>query len=260
MTAVEIPLEGGNTNSSVSRIGNTVRRSQSKASSTVHVLLNHLHAAGFTACPKFLGIDEQSREILTYIEGDAAIPTTLWCNDETLIKTAQLLRSYHDASATLVASSDHVWGYSYPDITQHDVICHNDFAPYNFVFSDQLPVAIIDFDLAGPGPRIRDIAYAGYWMTPLSIQSDDMRPFAQRDIANSCQRLKLFCSSYGIQADKALLDMIAEVLKHMASKEIMIDMLGEDTANKLAQDGHLSHWKAEAASFESNRHLYERLI
>ena len=39
----------------------------------------------------------------------------------------------------------------------------------------QLLRHLIDFDLAGPGPRLRDIAYAAYWLTPLSFYSDGQK-------------------------------------------------------------------------------------
>ena len=51
------------------------------------------------------------------------------------------------------------------------MICHNDVAPYNTVFVDGRPRALIDFDTAGPGPRVWDIAYAAYTFVPLGASS-----------------------------------------------------------------------------------------
>jgi aminoglycoside phosphotransferase (APT) family kinase protein len=75
-----------------------------------------------------------------------------------------------------------VWLNEYPDPERHEVICHNDFAPYNFVYSAGIPYAVIDFDLAGPGPRLKDLAYALYWMVPLSFNSGDQVDFAEADV------------------------------------------------------------------------------
>jgi Ser/Thr protein kinase RdoA (MazF antagonist) len=57
---------------------------------------------------------------------------------------------------------------SFPDSSHHDVICHNDMATYNTVFVNDQPQAFIDFDTAGPGPRIWDVAYAAYTYAPLA--------------------------------------------------------------------------------------------
>ena len=69
--------------------------------------------------------------------------------------------------------------------------------------------AVIDFDLAGPGPRLWDVAYAAYWMTPLSFHADRHGgAYAQADFADGSRRLKLFCAGYGIPADRALLETV----------------------------------------------------
>ncbi|WP_251034830.1 phosphotransferase [Paenibacillus polymyxa] len=72
----------------------------------------------------------------------------MW-SDESLIEVAKLLRSYHDATVGFTTTS--VSTNRYPGITEDEVVCHNDFAPYNVVFKDGCPQGIIDFDMAGPG-------------------------------------------------------------------------------------------------------------
>lgn len=253
MQVEEIPLTGGNTNSNVVRIGNTVRRAMTKVSPTVHQLLLHLESKGFTRSPRFLGIDDQQREILSYIEGEASFSAELWQNDSSLVATANLLRNYHDATLDFVQKEGLVWGITYPDSSRHEVICHNDFAPYNFIFQAQVPYAVIDFDLIGPGPRLRDIAYAAYWLTPLIFNSSDKLHFTEADIKDKSRRLHLFCKTYGIQADKALLDMIHEVLCFMGDKKKVEEILGSDVASKLEHEGHLEHWQKEAQTFLENR-------
>lgn len=249
----EIPLSGGNVNNSVVRKGNTVRRAMSAASPVVHQLLLHLESKGFDGCPNFLGIDEQNREVLSFLPGETGIPTSNWQSDEPLIAAAGLLRRYHDAVADFASPDDAEWCFSYPDSARHEVICHNDFAPYNFVYQSGIPRAVIDFDLAGPGPRLRDIAYAVYWMTPLSFNSADQIAYAEADLAAGCRRLRLFCETYGIIADNMLFDMVSEVLAHMGNESVMCDMLGKEAKSRLKADGHLEHWQKERAAFLRNR-------
>ncbi len=57
--------------SNVYRSENTVRRELKPDSTNIHKLLRHLENKGFHYAPKFLGIDEKDREILSFIEGDA---------------------------------------------------------------------------------------------------------------------------------------------------------------------------------------------
>ena len=68
-TGDEIPLAGGNV-TPVVRVGETVRRVPGPWSPAVHRLLDHLAARGVDGAPRFLGLDAQGREILSYITGE----------------------------------------------------------------------------------------------------------------------------------------------------------------------------------------------
>jgi len=258
MEEPEIPLGGGNSNNAVVRIGNTVRRETSVVSPTVHRLLETLATGGFSKAPEFLGIDDKNREILSYIHGKCAIEPGYWCDIRYLVSAGELLRAFHNVSATFARTDDDSWAYEYPDKTKHEVICHNDFAPYNLIADAKEFVAVIDFDTAGPGPRIRDVAYAAYWLVPLSQCNEDMRAAAVADTMNGSERLKQFCTICGVPADTALLDMLGEILQHMSSEQIMIDMIGHKAAARLKADGHLAHWMQEAEAFKEYRATIEK--
>ena len=260
MVEKEIPLTGGNTNGAVVRVGNTVRRALRPPSATVHRLLDFLEHQGFGGSPRFLGIDASGRETLSFIDGYCGISPSAWCSDSIIETTAQGLRNLHDITAYYPANRDDKWGFTYSDPARHEVICHNDFGLYNIVTDDNKFQGIIDFDLAGPGPRIRDIAYAAYWLTPLSQSAEDMKPFALDDLSQNCRRLKLFCNSYGVEADMSLLDMVNEILHMMSSETAMIDLFGCDVASSLKRDGHLQHWHKEAQAFDVYRTDIERIL
>ena len=257
MNEKEIPLAGGNVNPGVVRVGDTVRRATTKTSSTVHQLLLHLEEKGFDGSPRFLGIDEKGREILSFLQGETGTPAYIWLGEKPVIAAAKLLRSYHDATLDFAQNDSMVWGITYPDTSRHEVICHNDFAPYNFIFRNQIPIAVIDFDLVGPGPRLRDLAYAAYWLTPLSFGSDDLKLLTEADIQNGSKRLHLLCDTYGIRANTALFDMVYEVLAFMGNKEQMKKLLGVERTMKLESEGHLTHWQKEAQAFRENRERLE---
>jgi hypothetical protein len=71
----EEQLAGGIANlGKVVRVGDTVRRPASAFTGSIVALLQHLHDVGFDHVPRPLGIDEQGREVWSFIEGDVPIP------------------------------------------------------------------------------------------------------------------------------------------------------------------------------------------
>ena len=252
-TMIEVPLAGGNVTNGVFRSGDTVRRPVSPHGRQVHRLLRHLEAEGFDKCPRLLGIDDQGREILSFIPGSADMPEGYLTSMPALEAAAKLLKTYHAATENLAMDAGDSWAYAYPDPSRHEVICHNDFAPYNLIFGEALPVAIIDFDLAGPGPRLRDLAYLAYWTAPLSFAADDMAARAEAELAKGCPRLRRICAVYGTQDFGGLLGMVGEVLHHMASEAAAARMIGSVAAAKLDDGGHFAHWAREARAFDQRR-------
>lgn len=248
----EIPLSGGNVNASVMRVGDTVRRATTKHSPIVHQFLKYLEAQDFEYSPRFLGLDKKGRETLSFMPGSTEFPMDLWKNDKILLASAKMLRKFHDASAGFSEFESDVWAFTYQGDKPNEVICHNDFAPYNLIFNDGgTPTAIIDFDLCGPGPRLRDLAYLAYWVVPLSFQSaDDMGRLGSVDLAIDSKRLKTICEAYGTDDYAGLLDMVLDVLIHMGNYEAAVKMIGRKAADKLKAGGHMAHWQKEAEAFK----------
>jgi Phosphotransferase enzyme family len=187
-TQLEIPLCGGRVTPGVVRIGDTVRRPIGPHSGFVHELLSYLERAGFVGAPRFLGIDEKGREILSFIEGNVPNNLDPSLTGEQLVAAAEVLRRYHDATAgSALAGTE-------------DVVCHNDVSPVNTVFVGPTPVAMFDFDMAAPGPRIRDVSYGAFlW---LNLGWDGREPGEQR------RRLALWCDAYGLADRSSLIDEI----------------------------------------------------
>jgi len=119
-----------------------------------HALLLHLEAVGFEGAPRFLGLDSRGREVLSYIPGTAIVePYPDWAlTDKALISVAELLRAYHDAASTF-DPFPYSWAPAPPEGFVGDIVTHNDINLDNVVFRDARAVALIDFDLAGPGSR-----------------------------------------------------------------------------------------------------------
>jgi hypothetical protein len=200
----EEALAGGNV-TKVVKIGGTVRRSAGPWTPTIQRLLAHVRAKGLLWVPEPLGLDEAGREVLSFIPGTVPhdLPEWLW-TEQALTDVARALREWHDATADFSAP-DAGWGL--PPSSPREVICHNDFAPYNCIFNDGRLIGAIDFDFCSPGSRIWDLAYAAYRFVPLMPGPDsdltipgDSSPFG---IPEMHERLKLFLARYGAGDDKA---------------------------------------------------------
>ena len=90
----EIPLHGGTANRGlVVRVGDTVRRPYRPTSPATHALLRHLAIEGFGGAPRFLGVDSDGREVLSYLPGRAVTPPyPAWAlTDAALVSVATLL-------------------------------------------------------------------------------------------------------------------------------------------------------------------------
>jgi len=157
----EQPLPGENASAGVVRVGDTVRRPAGPWTPAVHALLNHLHGAGFRGAPRPLGIDEQGREVLTFIPGTVAWPDrfSMLGSAARLADVARLIRGFHDAVRDFTPPPDARWQVLIP-AEGSEIIAHHDLAPWNLVVGDGGGCAFIDWDCAAPGSRLWDVAYA----------------------------------------------------------------------------------------------------
>jgi Phosphotransferase enzyme family len=187
-------LHGGLTNAGrVTRVADTVRRPPSSAATWA--LLEHLERVGFDGAPRFLGVDDHGREILSYLPGKAAIePHQAWAlTDEALISVAELLRRYHDAVASFDPAG-HRWPDFVPSAFCNGLVSHNDPNLDNVIFSGGVAVGLIDFDLAGPGSAVWDVTCAARLWAPLRDELDLPEELRGR----SLERLRLFVDAYGL--------------------------------------------------------------
>jgi len=239
MTGPEVELTGGVANRGlVHRVSDTVRRPLRPHSAATHALLCHLEEVGFAGSPRFLGIDDRGREVLSYVAGDAAVsPHPTWAlSDEALVSVAELLRRYHDAVSTFDAR-DYEWERPVPEAFRGDVVCHNDPNLDNVVFRDGRAVALIDFDLAAPGSRVWDVAAAARFWSPLRGAEDvgDLRR------GRSLERLGTFLQAYG----RELIDPDGLVLAVLQNHEWLYDVVREGAAGGNASFGE--YWARGAA-------------
>nr|WP_282446174.1 aminoglycoside phosphotransferase family protein [Paenibacillus silvae] len=272
-------MAGGNVNEVV-RVGETVRRS-AKPNEYANELLLFLEKQGFHQAPRYLGMDEKGREMLSYLEGDVPgddypeIDAYMW-SDEALIAAAQLLRTYHDATASFTTRAQP--GNRFPGMQvlrkgleventwlveselELEVVCHNDFAPYNLVFRNGLPQGVIDFDMAAPGPRLWDIAYTLYTCVPLASFS----PLAsghgkavtsynkESHAAIRKRRIKLFMDAYGMKVPPTMKNWVVSRIRFMCRTLEERAAAGDAAFVKMVEEGHLAHYEQEVLFLEQH--------
>jgi len=250
----EIPLDGGNMSSGVVRVGGTVRRPAGPWTPAVHALLAHLHAAGFHGAPRPLGIDEHGREVLSFVSGTVAWPGGfhLLDGDAPLRRVARLIRGFHDAVAGFTPPPGARWQVLMP-ADGDEIIAHHDLAPWNLVIGGRW--AFIDWDTAGPGTRLWDLAYAMHGFAPLSAN-----PAYQR--ADAGRRLRLIADAYGLDERQRL-----GVIPLLARRtQAMYDFLAEQTAHgnqpwaRLWQEGHGEAWRADTAYIARREAQWHRAL
>lgn len=247
----ELILPGGDM-TPVVRVGDTVRRAAGFWTPTIHAFMRHLRASGFDRVPEPLGIDNRGREIISLLPGAPAtypLPGFAW-TDATLSAVAGTLRAFHDASLGFAPPDDAQW--QWPPHEPAQVICHNDFGPYNLMFEDGELIGVIDLDLASPGPRVWDIAYAAYRFVPLTDAANPDTPFL--GVRQQARRLAAFCAAYGeprIQPPDILHAVVAKL------RELTAFIQQEAAAGDPAQQAVLA--RGDVAIYERDIAYIEQL-
>ena len=185
----EIPLVGGRSTPGVVRVGNTVRRPMGPNAPFVHELLRYLERVGFDGAPRLLGIDEQGREVLSFVEGEVPHDHAEYRPSEIrLIRVAALIRRFHDVTA----------GYDLAGGAE--VVAHNELGPHNTIFAGEEPVAFIDWDDAAPGTRLFDLANAVWSYANVGEEGGP--------VGEQARLIRVMCDAYGWQDPHAIVDEI----------------------------------------------------
>jgi hypothetical protein len=229
----EIPLAGGSHSEAV-RVGDTVRRVGRPWSSDVLDLLRHLERQGFGGAPRALGFDDRGREVLTYVDGEVGSDLS----DHVLVRLGGLLREFHDAAATFPWTGRE---WQVPVRQPVETICHNDLKPGNVVLRAGVPVALIDWESAAPGPRAWDLGYAAWYWVPFSSAG------LPTSIEDKARRFRLLLDGYGVEPDVGILrtgiERMRQYLDHL--RGLVAD--GSEWEVAMARRGDLDELAREIA-------------
>lgn len=199
----------------VVRIEGTVRRPMGAHSEFVHRLLKMLESEGFNYSPRFQGLDDRGREVLSYIDGECGTWRLTWLDSQILAVT-RILREFHDCTSSTDLAQD------------HECVCHGDFAPWNLIFRDDMPIGMIDFDGAAPGKRIEDLSYMAWTFLGLGVVDS---------ISKQVHRLDMIYKEYGMEPTGELATIILEKLnKNLTKRRVLAENSPDGDERKSSEE------------------------
>ena len=120
-------------------------------------------------------------------------PTSI--SDARLADLGRWTREYHRA----VAGFAHPGPWRFPPPDHSEVVAHNDLAPYNVAFVGDRVAGVFDWDVAGPGTVLFELAHLAWCAVPL------FRPIADDAVA---RRLQVLADAYAGPSANAILDTV----------------------------------------------------
>ncbi|MCL2772390.1 MAG: aminoglycoside phosphotransferase family protein [Oscillospiraceae bacterium] len=214
-------LKGG-TQNQVEKIGDTVHRTI-KGHPMLHKYLLYLEKEGMPGVPRFLGIDEQEREILSYLSGktigrDYDFDHPCLSSDETIKDTGRFIRKLHDKSVGFVRTAiEGGWKNPHFPDDEHEIICHNDNGIWNFIFIEDKIAGMFDFDDCYPGSRIWDLTTPLLFWLP---SADGYDPENTEQAEEAKRRINLFFDGYGMNRPADIMDIVVQrIMTYFDSEE-----------------------------------------
>ncbi len=223
------------------RMGRTVRRPTGPWTPAVHELLTYLHDNGLRGIPELQGLDEDGREILEYVEGRGVPVDQEVVLDSVLVEAVSWLRDYHDLVEGFRPEGIRVWrAAGEVELGADEIICHNDPGAYNWIIQSGHFVAMIDWDMAGPGQPIDDLAFLAWTAIPLyrEIPIDDL-----------ARRLDLLVDAYGEWGPMTVLDAVIRRMSTAADRIEAGQARGDEGFLNLAKVGEPQRTRDRVAAF-----------
>lgn len=237
------------------RVGDTVRRPAGWWTPAVHALLQHLQDVGFAYSPRPMGLDSLGREVLSYIPGQSgAVGWYRIHSDQGLRRFASLLHEYHDAVRDFRPSLDIEWAV--PPAEPYELVCHNDFGPWNVVYDGDEPVGILDWDFAAPGPATNDIAYALEYAVPFhdDVTAQTWHHFAE--VPDRRARLEVFADAYGLASTDGLVEEVIDRQRLTVAHVEKLAGRGLEPQATWVRDGTLDKSRSDITWVDENRGLF----
>jgi len=248
-------LTGGSMNQVVKIDGNIHKTA--KGSPMVREYLMYLEEAGMSGVPRFLGIDEQEREIFSYLPGKTMgpdYPADHPClhSDQAVQDMAQFMRKLHDVSVGFLPRAlESGWINPYFPSGPYETICHGDAAIWNFVFVNDRVAGLFDFDQAYPGGRYWDLA------STISMAAFpfyyDYEPAKHAEQAT--HQIKLFFEAYGVPCPKNLIEIVIDRIQRDFCEDTAARAAAGDKESIMCMErGDFDHYQKFVAHLKKHGH------
>ncbi|MDY6949583.1 MAG: phosphotransferase, partial [Pseudomonadota bacterium] len=168
--------------------------------------------------------------------------------ERSLFAVGRLLRDLHVAGAGFNPPEGAVWRpwFGRELGENRRVFGHCDFSPWNIVARDGVPVALIDWETAGPVDALVELGQA-CWLSAQLHDSDVARRVNLPPAENRARHAALICEGYELpksQASKLVQAMIDIAIADAANEAVEADVT-PDTAGSLWGIA----WRARASAW-----------
>lgn len=219
-----------------------MRRPTGPWTPAVHELLDFLREAGLRGIPDVLGIDEQGRESLSYVEGRGVQPDNEVVLDNVLEEGVVWLREFHDLVEGFRPAGSRIWRSGSAELEAGQVICHNDPGVYNWIIQAGHFVAMIDWDVAGPGKPIDDLAFLAWTAIPL---------YRETPLDDVVRRLDLLVGTYGEWGPMTVLNAVVERMTTACERIAAGQERGDEGMLNLAKVGEPGRTRERLEAFKA---------
>lgn len=247
---VHLPGQSGG----VEQVGRTVRRPAGPWTPAVHEYLAFLAAEGLRGVPEVQGLDGD-REVLTYVSGRGVPIDREVVLDDVLVEAVSWLRDFHDIADGFRPDGPRRWRAGDAELEAGEIICHNDPGTYNWIIESGHFVAMIDWDMAGPGQPIDDLAFLAWTAIPFNRPPDECG--GDEEIV---RRLDLVVDAYGEWGPLTLLEAVADRMALACSRIQAGQERGDAAMINLGKVGEPQRTLDRLAAFNDRRERWESLL
>jgi thiamine kinase-like enzyme len=159
-------------------------------------------------------------------------------DEELLQQMGEAAARYHRAVIDFRPAGLVPWQSAPALLGSSEIVCHHDLAPYNIVLTGNRLKGIIDWDLAGPGSALSELAFLAWQWVPLHgpVVTGLL---GWPEPPDRIRRLNLLLDSYGLEDRTGFIDEVITRIGY--NRDVMVRKAAEGNQGyrSLIEQGHL---------------------